>query len=246
MFDTPVAAVYNSGDTLTTGAPLYTIGLTGNIGCGKSVVLDMLQALGARVIDADKLAHLVMQPGTPAYAAIVDAFGPQVVAADGSIDRPALGRIVFSDPLALRRLESISHPAVRVEIRRRIAEATEPVVVVEAIKLVESGLAKELDAVWIVTCTREQQMERLTQRRGLPRDVAAQRIDAQAPMATKLPLADAVIDNSGSLEDTWRQVRAAWGAAIGPAPDVPRPLWPADGPDLPVTPSAGGERAGKP
>lgn len=203
---------------MITGALLYTIGLTGNIGCGKSVVLCMLQALGARVIDADKLAHLVMAPGAPAYAAIVDAFGPQVVAADGSIDRPALGRIVFSDPTALRRLEGISHPAVRVEIRRRISSATEPVVVVEAIKLIESGLAQELDAVWIVTCTREQQLQRLTQRRGLPLDVAVQRIDAQSPIETKLPLADVVIDNSGRLADTWRQVCAAWARAIGPLP----------------------------
>ena len=178
----------------------------------------MLQALGARVIDADKLAHQVMAPGAPAYAAVVAAFGPQVVAADGSIDRPALGRIVFSDPTALRRLEAISHPAVRVEIRRRIASASEPVVVVEAIKLIESGLAQELDAVWIVTCTREQQVERLVQRRGLPLDVAIQRIDAQAAIDTKLPLADVVIDNSGRLDDTWRQVRTAWATAIGPAP----------------------------
>lgn len=178
----------------------------------------MLQALGACVIDADKLAHQVMAPGAPAYAAIVAAFGPQVVAADGSIDRPALGRIVFSDPTALRRLEAISHPAVRNEIRRRIASASEPVVVVEAIKLIESGLAQELDAVWIVTCTREQQVERLVQRRGLPLEVALQRIDAQAAIEAKLSLADVVIDNSGRLEDTWRQVRAAWTAAIGPTP----------------------------
>ena len=137
---------------------------------------------------------------------------------------------MFSDPAALRRLESISHPAVRVEIRRRIAEATEPVVVVEAIKLIESGLAQELDAVWIITCTREQQIQRLVQRRGMPLDMAVQRIDAQDPIETKLPLADVVIDNSGRLAETWQQVRAAWEAAVGPVPAMATTLPDCGGP----------------
>jgi dephospho-CoA kinase len=188
---------------------MYTIGLTGNIGCGKSTVLCMLQALGARVIDADKLAHQVMEPGTPVWHGIVETFGQAILAPDGRIDRPALGRIVFSAPKALRRLEAIVHPAVDEEIRAQIEAATEPLVVIEAIKLIESGLHRNLNAVWIVTCSREQQMERLVHQRGMSYETAIQRINAQAPIEEKLPLANVVIDNSGTVEETWQQVQLA-------------------------------------
>jgi dephospho-CoA kinase len=194
---------------------MYTIGLTGNIGCGKSTVLCMLQALGARVVDADKLAHQVMEPGTPVWYAIVDTFGQAILTPDGRIDRPALGRIVFSAPAALRRLEAIVHPAVREKIREQIEEATEPLVVIEAIKLVETGLHRLLNALWIVTCEREQQIERLVRKRGMSYETALQRIDAQAPIETKLHLAHVVIDNSGSIEATWWQVQAAIEAIFG-------------------------------
>ncbi|MFN2229888.1 MAG: dephospho-CoA kinase, partial [Anaerolineae bacterium] len=116
------------------------IGLTGNIATGKSVVAQMLSELGARVIDADKVAHEVMAPGAPAYDAVVDAFGPAVLAPDGTIDRGKLGGIVFRDPTALQRLEAAVHPATIAEVTLRILQATEPVVVVEAIKLIEAGL----------------------------------------------------------------------------------------------------------
>ncbi len=194
---------------------MYSIGLTGNIGCGKSTVLRMLQAFEARVIDADKLAHQVMEPNTPAWRAIVDAFGATVVAPDGRIDRPALGRIVFANPPALRRLEEIVHPAVDREIRAQLATATEPIVVVEAIKLVEVGLHKRLDALWVVTCTREQQIQRLVEQRGMSEETAVQRIDAQGSIEDKLALANVVIDNSGSLDDAWRQVQAALVPVLG-------------------------------
>ena len=197
---------------------MHTIGITGNIGCGKSTVLCLLAALGARVIDADKLAHTVMRAGTPVWDAVVAEFGRDIVGADGEINRPALGRIVFSDPTALRRLEAIVHPAVRTELQAQIAAATEPVVVVEAIKLVEGGLYRLLDALWIVTCDPEQQIERLVQQRGMSRADALQRIAAQAPIAEKLLLANVVIDNSGSVAETWQQVRGAWNAL----PNVPR------------------------
>ena len=212
---------------------MYTIGMTGNIGVGKSTVLCMLQALGARVVDADRLAHQVMRPGTPVWRAVVDTFGQAILAPDGQIDRPALGRLVFSAPDALRRLEALVHPAVGAEIQRQIAEATEPVVVVEAIKLVEAGLSRQLDALWIVTCSREQQIDRLMARRGKSVEDAVQRVEAQTPIETKLPLADVVIDNSGSVDDTWRQVQIAWEAIAGlaeipaglshPCGDAPRP-----------------------
>ena len=197
---------------------MHTIGITGNIGCGKSTILCLLASLGARVIDADKLAHYVMRRGTPVWDAVVAEFGQGIVGADGEINRPALGRIVFGDPTALRRLETIVHPAVRVELQAQIAAATEPVVVVEAIKLVEGGLYRLLDTLWIVTCTPQQQIERLVHQRGMSQADAAQRIAAQAPIAEKLPLAAVVIDNSGSVADAWAQVRAAWNAL----PDVPR------------------------
>ena len=196
---------------------MHTIGITGNIGCGKSTVLCMLAALGARVIDADKLAHSVMRAGTPVSEAVVAEFGRDIVGPDGEINRPALGRVVFSDPTALRRLEAIVHPAVRAELQGQIAAATEPVVVVEAIKLVEGGLYRMLDVLWVVTCDPEQQIARLVQQRGMSRADALQRINAQAPIAEKLPLADVVIDNSGSVAATWEQVRAAWNAL----PNVP-------------------------
>ena len=197
------------------GAAMYSIGMTGNIGVGKSTVLCMLQALGARVIDADKLAHQVMQPGTAVWRAVVETFGQPILAPDGQIDRLALGRLVFSDSAALRRLEAIVHPAVGAEIQRQVATATEPVVVIEAIKLVEAGLHQQVDAVWIVTCQREQQIDRLMARRGMSYEDAVQRIDAQTPIASKLLLADVIIDNSGSLDDTWRRVQGAWEAIPG-------------------------------
>ncbi len=204
---------------------MHTIGITGNIGCGKSTVLCMLAALGARVIDADKLAHTVMRAGTPVWDAVVAEFGRDIVGADGEINRPALGRVVFSDPTALRRLEAIVHPAVRTELQAQIAAATEPVVVVEAIKLVEGGLYRLLDALWIVTCDPEQQIERLVQQRGMSRADALQRIAAQAPITEKLPLAHVVIDNSGNVAETWQQVRAAWNALpnVPPAPTAVPP-----------------------
>lgn len=204
---------------------MQTIGITGNIGCGKSTILCMLASLGARVIDADKLAHYVMRAGTPVWEAVVAAFGEDVVGADGEINRPALGRVVFSDPTALGRLEAIVHPAVRAELQAQIAAAPEPVVVVEAIKLVEGGLYRLLDTLWIVTCAPEQQVERLVHQRGMTATDAAQRIAAQAPIAEKLPLADVVIDNSGSLAEAWAQVRTAWSRlpGVSPAPAATPP-----------------------
>ena len=120
----------------------YRIGLTGNIACGKSTVGRLLVARGAEYIDADRLVHALMKPGTPENAQIVERFGPEVRAADGRIDRPRLGSIVFADPAALKDLEAILHPGVRAEIRRRLAASTAPVIVVDAIKLFEGGLAQ--------------------------------------------------------------------------------------------------------
>lgn len=200
------------------GRPIL-IGLTGNIATGKSVVAQMLSELGARVIDADKVAHEVMAPGAPAYEAVVDAFGPAVLAPDGTIDRAKLGGIVFRDPEALQRLEAAVHPATIAEVTLRILQATEPVVVVEAIKLIEAGLHRGYDALWVVTAPRRLQIERLVNERGLTEEEAALRVDAQPPQEEKVAVADLVLVNDGSLEALREKVRAAWSEIRGKTGD---------------------------
>jgi dephospho-CoA kinase len=187
------------------------IGLTGNIATGKSVVGHMLAKLGAEHIDADRLAHQVMARGTRTWQAVVAAFGCKILASDREIDRAKLGDIVFGDAQALGRLESIVHPAVIDRTRERIAASTARVVVVEAIKLIESGMVRQLcDVLWVVTAPRQVQIRRLVQNRRLTREQAMQRIDAQPPQEIKVAQADVVIDNSGSLEATREQVARAW------------------------------------
>lgn len=191
---------------------ITVIGLTGNIGTGKSTVMSMLAALGATVIDADRVAHEVIAPGTPGWSQVVAAFGRGVVAADGTIDRARLGAIVFSDPAALTRLEAITHPAVAVAIDQRLRAIERGAVILEAIKLIESGLYRDCDALWVVTCRPEQQLERLMRDRRMSEAEARRRIAAQPPQSEKIALADVVIDNSGSVEETRAQVEAAWQA----------------------------------
>ncbi|MCX7622943.1 MAG: dephospho-CoA kinase [Thermomicrobium sp.] len=188
----------------------YIIGLTGNIACGKSSVLRELAALGAETIDADQVARELTEPGSPILEEIAREFGPAVLRPDGSLDRRALGAIVFRDPVALRRLEAITHPAIVAEIRRRVARSDRPVVVIDAIKLFEASLARDCDEVWVVTCRPEQQLARLMARNGLSEEEALARIRAQPPQEEKVARADRVIDNSGSLEETQRQVHALW------------------------------------
>ena len=187
----------------------FRIGLTGNIACGKSTVGKLLVARGAEYVDADRLVHVLMEPGTPENDRIVERFGPAVRAADGRIDRPALGGIVFADPAALKDLEAILHPGVRAEIRRRLAASTAPVFVVDAIKLIEGGLAREMDAVWVVVCPRSEQVRRLMAERGMTAEQAETRIAAQGPQEEKVRHATVVIDNGGTLADTERQVDTA-------------------------------------
>ena len=202
---------------------LYVIGLTGNIGCGKSTVGHLLAERGAAVCDADQVTRSVMQPGEPAYGAIVAQFGAGILTApDGPIDRPALGRIVFGDPSALQRLEAIVHPATRKEIQRwlaaqsrRAAQANQrAVAVVDAIKLIENGYPEICDAVWVVVCDEREQLRRLVEGRGMSLEYARQRIAAQPPQAAKVAVADVVIDNSGALGQTEAQVDRAWAALL--------------------------------
>jgi dephospho-CoA kinase len=198
---------------------LYLIGLTGNIATGKSAVAGMLGDLGAHVIDADALAHEVTRAGTPAWQVVVDAFGRDVLQANGEIDRARLGARVFSDATALAQLETIVHPAVIADTERQLEELRHsasppapaiPVVVLEAIKLLESGLAQRCAEVWVVTSAHDQQVQRLTERRGLSVEAADLRIAAQPPQSEKVARADVVIDNSGNLEQTRVQVSREW------------------------------------
>jgi dephospho-CoA kinase len=188
----------------------YLIGLTGNIATGKSTVLEMLKRLGARVIDADALVHQLMVKETPVWQAILDEFGEGILASEDEIDRGKLGAIVFADAEALERLEAIIHPAVTACVDELIRQATEPVVVVEAIKLIEAGWHRAYDALWVVTCSKEQQLERLMRTRKLSQEEALLRIEAQPPQEDKVALADVVIDNSGSLKETREQVEQEW------------------------------------
>ncbi len=192
------------------------IGVTGPIGCGKSTVGRWLEAAGAVVVDADALARDVTAPGTPALAAIVARFGDRYLREDGSLDRRALGRLVFADPAALADLETIVHPVVRPRILAAFAEAGrrgQPSVV-EAIKLVEGGLAAECDEVWLVDCDAAAQVARL-RNRGMSGGDARRRIAAQAGLAERLrPRSTRVIDTSGTPEATERAVLEAFRAAL--------------------------------
>jgi dephospho-CoA kinase len=171
----------------------------------------MLRELGAHVIDADQLAREVVEPGQPALAEIVHVFGDDVLLPDGGLDRKRMAGIVFADKAKLKQLEAITHPAVRQLLWQRIAEApSDAVVVIEVIRLIEGGYADTCDQVWVTDCPREMQIARLMQSRGMSEAEAIRRVDAQPPQADKVARADVVIDTSGSLDDTRRQVEAAW------------------------------------
>jgi dephospho-CoA kinase len=197
---------------------IYLIGLTGNIATGKSLVGRMLGELGAHVIDADALVRALQRQATPVYAAIVAEFGPNILRADGEIDRDKLGAQVFSDPEALDRLEAIVHPAVGLEIESRLSDLRRThltsdrraVAVVEAIKLIEAGLHQRCNALWVVTSRPEVQLERLLRTRGLNEADARLRIEAQASQSEKAALADVLIENNGTLDSLREQVRRQW------------------------------------
>ena len=201
------------------------IGLTGPIGCGKSTVAGWLGERGAVVIDADEVAREVSAPDQPAHDAVIAAFGDGVRLDGGRLDRAALARVVFGDPDAMRRLEAILHPVVRARILEDIARAEvdrAPAVVIEAIKLVEGGLAGLCDETWLVTCAPAVQRERVIDR-GASADDADRRIAAQAGLVERVrPAATRVIDTSGPMIDARSRVAAAWAAALSahPAPSA--------------------------
>ena len=194
------------------------VGLTGSIATGKSTVSRMFAHLGARVIDADLLAREVVMPGQPAYAGIVEEFGPQVVRGDGSLDRKALGALVFGDSAKRKRLEEITHPAIGLRRERMLSvldeEVFEGVVIWDAALLFEGGGAGKMDRVVVVYADPETERRRLVERDGLGDADARARIASQMPVAEKAKLADHVIDNSGTREDTERQVQTVYGALL--------------------------------
>ena len=197
----------------------YVIGLTGNIATGKSVVRKMLEHLGAYGIDADALAHRAIAKGAPGYQAVLDTFGKWILGPDEQIDRGRLARVVFTDPQALSRLEAIVHPLVRQAVDVLVRRSKQKVIVIEAIKLLESPLRQNLDAMIVSFAPPQVQLARLMQKRGMSEAVARERIKAQSPQEEKVAAANYVIRNDGSFEDTWRQVVAVW-QKIFPAYDA--------------------------
>ena len=190
--------------------PMMRVGLTGGIASGKSAVADELAALGAVIIDADRLAREVVEPGTPGLAAVVARFGADVLS-DGRLDRPRLGRIVFSDPQARADLERIIHPAVRARAAELERRAPADAVVVHVIPLlVETGQTGDFDTLVVVDADPETQVRRTTARDGLTRAEAASRIAAQASRKERRAVADVVIDNSGSVTELTQQIRDLW------------------------------------
>lgn len=201
------------------------IGLTGNIATGKSVVRRMLEHLGAYTIDADALAHRVIAKGAPGYQPVLDKFGSWLLDKDGQIDRSRLGRLVFSDAQALAQLEDIVHPYVIQAVEMLVKRASQSVVVVEAIKLLESDLRNKCDSIWVTDAPQEVQIERLIRKRNLSREDALQRVHSQSAQKEKLAAAKVVITNNGSYEDLWKQVTEAWkriapSQEAGPATQV--------------------------
>lgn len=212
---------------------VYLIGLTGGIACGKSAVLAMLAELGAWTLDADQVTHRLQEPGQAVYEQIVAAFGPDILLyPEGPINRRKLGERVFNHPEELQKLETLVHPAVRAEVFAWMAHIEQqaqqgqpvpatspayqskhlprPVAVLDAIKLLEGGWKEHCQSIWVVVCSEQQQISRLMETRGLSESAAQLRLTAQPPQDSRIPHADVIIDNSGSLLQTRRQVESAW------------------------------------
>ena len=223
---------------------MLRVGLTGGIGSGKSSVAARLAGLGAVVIDADRIAREVVEPGMPSLTAIRERFGPSVVSDDGILDRAGLGRIVFGDRAALRDLEAITHPAIWARTAELFAAAPDDAIVVHDMPLlVEAGMTGEYHLVLAVLTDTETRVQRLVEHRGIPEDDARQRIAAQADDDARRAAADVLLDNNGSPEDLTIAVDALWQSRIVPfaealrsgtrsraatsAQSPPDPTWPA-------------------
>ncbi|MGB1249831.1 MAG: dephospho-CoA kinase [Candidatus Promineifilaceae bacterium] len=190
------------------------IGLTGNIATGKSTVMRLAAENGATTIDADKIGHGILQ-NEQVKQTLRETFGDTIFDENNEVIRPALGRIVFSDPAKLQQLEAITHPAIRDEIGERIANATSEVVIVEAIKLLEGPLKNHANYIWVTVCNPESQVARLIQYRGMSEADARQRVTAQSPQFDKIEQADVVFETNGSMEETVQQFQSEWAALLG-------------------------------
>lgn len=190
------------------------MGLTGGIACGKSVVAAMLAGRGARLIDADKIARLVVEPGHPGLDRVVDRFGPGILQPDGTLNRQELGRRIFASAEEREALDGILHPLIIQEIRERMErsalERPDKLVVADVPLLYESGMAPLFDEIMVVYASPEVQVARMMQRNGLSREEALQRIASQMSVEEKARRADRLIRNDGDLDDTERQVDAFW------------------------------------
>ena len=187
---------------------MLKVGLTGGIACGKTVVRRRLEEQGIPTLDADAVVHRLLQSGTEVTRRIAESFGEKVIASDGSVDRRALGAIVFGDEEARRKLNAIVHPGVWREIERFFEErekASDPVAVVDAALMIETGSYKRYDFLVVVHCGPELQLERLMARDGLSREDAERRVRSQMPIEQKLPFGDFLVDTSGSIEETLKQ-----------------------------------------
>ncbi|MGQ0793894.1 MAG: dephospho-CoA kinase [Deltaproteobacteria bacterium] len=190
------------------------IGLTGNIASGKSSVAGMFESLGARVIDADQVAREVVEPNAPAWREIVEEFGEEILYPSGTLNRAALGRVIFCDGDKREKLNRITHPRIMRSVRRTLsvwADEGVQIAVLEAALIVERGGLRDLiDALVVVTAPQGEQIRRLAKRATLSQQEALARVESQMPQSEKVKKADFVIDNSGGLDATRKQVEAVW------------------------------------
>ena len=191
---------------------MRVVGLTGGIGSGKSTVSGILAKLGAKIIDADLVSREIMEKGKEAYNEIVDCFGKEILDKEGNIDRKKLGSIVFSDKEKLKRLNEITHPKIIDKIKKMIEEEKDKnkVIVIDAALLIETGLYKLVDEVWLVVVDIDTQIKRVMERDGFSCEEALKRIKSQMPLEEKIKYADFIINNSKDLRKTEEQVRLLW------------------------------------
>ncbi len=186
------------------------LGLTGGIASGKTTAANFLKSIGAKIIDADKIAHKIMEPDGPAYSDIVQFFGNNILDDDGSINRKKLGEIVFNNSELRQKLEKITHPIILNKIKTRLKENADNNTVLVAPLLFEVGIDNLVDQVWVIYCNRETQINRLKDRDGVTREAAIARINAQMSLEKKIEKADLAIENENSIEDLERKLKLAW------------------------------------
>jgi len=207
-----------SAGLTTVDVDSLVVGITGNIGVGKSTVLKLLAAKGASIIDMDQITRQALHSAGPGYLPVVEAFGRGILQASGEIDRSRLGRIVFGDAARLAALEGILHPIVFEMVKTELAQRKAPLVAIEAVKLLEAGTTRRLcDQIWVVTAAPEAQLQRLIEQRGMHEADVRRRMAQQTSEAWKVAQADRVIANSGTERELALQIDRIWAAVVGAA-----------------------------